>query len=135
MLTFGPTTKIYLAVGGTDMRKSFDALSADLGLVAGTSRARRIQLVGGPALRAAWARLAGTPRDEQAFEGRSLDGITLMPLAFLIASVRAIGMLTISVGVDVGYVARPLQGLAQGRTAIAIEGLTVGTSVGAGLVF
>lgn len=28
MLTFGPTTKIYLAVGGTDMRKSFDALSA-----------------------------------------------------------------------------------------------------------
>jgi len=28
VLTFGPTTKIYLAVGGTDMRKSFDALSA-----------------------------------------------------------------------------------------------------------
>jgi transposase len=27
-MTFGPTTKIYLAVGGTDMRKSFDALSA-----------------------------------------------------------------------------------------------------------
>lgn len=28
MLTFGPTTKVYLAIGGTDMRKSFDALAA-----------------------------------------------------------------------------------------------------------
>ncbi len=119
--------------------QSLGAVSFDLASLGAALRLRKemrpFLLHGGPGLRLGFARFAGSPYSTASAVGHDVDGFWAGPIAAVGASYGTSQRLSLSLGLEGGYVFLPVRGIVDGGPGLRADGLLLAANLGAGWIF